>query len=220
MNDITYVERLNTWVPADDRFATRWKSGKGKKGKKFGCEHMANLVRDWWGDRKMRLMLDCGSFVGWCARFWSDTADNVIAWEPNPVSRRCVEKNCGSIDNIKINNEALSAYNQTGYLGFNVSHHYGNCTLKSEGFPVQLRALDSYDLQHVDFIKIDVEGAEFELLQGARQTIQRCRPVIQIEINEMCHHHGHKEEDVHDKLKQMGMTQEFNDNQWDYLYRF
>jgi len=45
---------------------------------------------------------------------------------------------------------------------------------------VELKRLDDIiktDSQ-VDFIKIDVEGAEFEVLKGAESTIKRCQPVI------------------------------------------
>jgi FkbM family methyltransferase len=42
-------------------------------------------------------------------------------------------------------------------------------------------AIDSLDLARVDLIKIDVEGMEPEVLEGARQTIGRCRPIILVE---------------------------------------
>ena len=35
------------------------------------------------------------------------------------------------------------------------------------------------------FIKIDVEGAEYSVLNGANDTIRRCRPVVILELNEM-----------------------------------
>lgn len=50
--------------------------------------------------------------------------------------------------------------------------------------PVALRTLDSYVLQNVGFIKIDVEGHELAVLRGAADTIHRWRPTILIEVED------------------------------------
>jgi hypothetical protein len=36
----------------------------------------------------------------------------------------------------------------------------------------------------VTAIKLDAEGAEYEILRGARETLQRCRPVLTLEVEE------------------------------------
>ena len=46
------------------------------------------------------------------------------------------------------------------------------------------RRLDDYDLDAVGFIKIDVEGHELSVLHGATATIERCRPILLIEVEE------------------------------------
>jgi FkbM family methyltransferase len=46
---------------------------------------------------------------------------------------------------------------------------------------VRKLALDEYDLARIDLIKIDVEGMELEVLQGAARSIERSRPVMLIE---------------------------------------
>lgn len=46
---------------------------------------------------------------------------------------------------------------------------------------IPIRTLDSYGLEDVDFIKIDVEGTELAVVQGARRTILRCKPMIIVE---------------------------------------
>lgn len=46
---------------------------------------------------------------------------------------------------------------------------------------VPLRTLDSYKFDDVDFIKIDVEGLEHDVLKGARRTIAKCKPMIVVE---------------------------------------
>lgn len=47
---------------------------------------------------------------------------------------------------------------------------------------VETRTLDSYQFTDIDFIKIDVEGYEWFVLQGGEQTIMRERPLLQLEI--------------------------------------
>ena len=46
----------------------------------------------------------------------------------------------------------------------------------------ELKPLDDFALGGVDFIKIDVEGHEVEVLLGAAATIERCRPMVLIEL--------------------------------------
>ena len=42
-------------------------------------------------------------------------------------------------------------------------------------------SIDEINLPRVDFIKLDIEGMEMEALEGARQTIERCTPILLIE---------------------------------------
>ncbi len=62
----------------------------------------------------------------------------------------------------------------------------GNATLKeSGGIEVPIVALDEVVVdcgwQHLNFVKIDVEGMEAQVFQGARETINRFRPLIYFE---------------------------------------
>jgi len=51
-------------------------------------------------------------------------------------------------------------------------------------FTVPLLRLDDLGLSDVTGIKVDAEGAEYEILRGARETLLRCRPVLTLEIEE------------------------------------
>jgi hypothetical protein len=46
-------------------------------------------------------------------------------------------------------------------------------------------AVDWYNWDDVDLMKIDVEGFELQVIQGARETIGKCLPMIQAEIDHL-----------------------------------
>lgn len=47
---------------------------------------------------------------------------------------------------------------------------------------VRQMTVDSLNLPRLDFLKLDVEGMEMEALDGANETIKRCRPILFVEI--------------------------------------
>ncbi len=50
-----------------------------------------------------------------------------------------------------------------------------------ENTSVTLTTVDSLRLQKLDFIKIDVEGYESKVLNGAMETLRRCKPIVTLE---------------------------------------
>lgn len=64
---------------------------------------------------------------------------------------------------------------------------------------VQKRTIDSYNFNDVDAIKIDVEGSELLVIHGAKDTIDRCRPSVQVEIvPKQCKIFGYEPQDLYD----------------------
>ena len=69
--------------------------------------------------------------------------------------------------------------------------------------PVPARTLDSYNFEDVNAIKIDVEGSELLVMQGAKDTIERCRPSVQVEIvPKQCTLFGYDPQDLYDFMAQ------------------
>jgi FkbM family methyltransferase len=66
---------------------------------------------------------------------------------------------------------------------------------------VRKLTVDEYKLPRLDLIKLDIEGMELEALEGARQTIERCHPIMliekiktdAIELNRWLEQHGYLE---------------------------
>lgn len=64
---------------------------------------------------------------------------------------------------------------------------------------VPCRTIDSYNFTEVDAIKIDVEGSELQVIQGAVQTIDQYRPSVQVEIvPKQCNQFGYEPQDLYD----------------------
>jgi FkbM family methyltransferase len=64
---------------------------------------------------------------------------------------------------------------------------------------VPARTIDSYKFDDVDVIKIDVEGSELFVIEGADETIKRCRPSVQVEIvPKQCKQYGYQPQDLYD----------------------
>ena len=69
------------------------------------------------------------------------------------------------------------------YLNYFDDNNFGGIELgkSPDGMTVPVIALDSLGLAQCDFIKIDVEGMELEVLHGAQATIDRFRPILYLE---------------------------------------
>jgi len=119
--------------------------------------------------------------------------DYVEAFEPNDSARSKLD--AYSSRKIRVHDCALSQAGGESTLHTPISAHgveypgWGSLDLKMlppanvvRSRVVRTRSLDSYHLENVAFIKIDVEGHELCVLEGARDTIQRCRPMILAEV--------------------------------------
>lgn len=89
---------------------------------------------------------------------------------------------------------------------------------KSTNNPTQTadqRTLDSFAFQEVDLIKIDVEGSELFVLEGAQQTMTQWLPVVQVELRDThCKRFGYSCDDIINLMMSIGdyVMCDFNGN--------
>ena len=127
--------------------------------------------------RKWRVCLDIGSNIGQWTRPLAEKFASVICFEPNPNFRECFEKN------ITARNVLLWPYGLSDKAG-TATQDFNSTVLRNEPGDINLRTLDSFGLTEVDLIKIDVDGFEIPLLKGAKETLRKNNPVINIEMKQ------------------------------------
>jgi len=133
------------------------------------------------------LAIDVGSNLGIYTFALSRIANRVIAFEPIPLLARFVRNQ--AMPNVTVKEIALSS--QSGSRELSVPNEgAAYATLREDmaapnrRIRVATRSLDSLALDPVGFMKVDVEGHEEAVLDGARETIARDRPRLLVEIEE------------------------------------
>lgn len=142
---------------------------------------------------KKRIAIDVGANYGFVSNELATEFNVVISSEIIPEVRACLKENMQHNKNVKIIETGL--YNYTGkhqiLFSPTMTGHTGSNTLK-EAKNIQLESrlcavttLDKLvgDRDDIDFIKIDVEGEEFKVLEGATKTLKNSNPLVLIEMH-------------------------------------
>ena len=138
------------------------------------------------------IALDVGANEGLYSYALAKLFDRVEAFEPNEAASADLrDYDCPKINLHRV---ALSRSEGERTLHVPVLAHgvinVGWGSLERETLPpsesvtsqiVRTRTLDSYGFKDVVFIKIDVEGHELQVLEGAAETIARSRPIMLLE---------------------------------------
>ena len=121
----------------------------------------------------------------------------VLAFEPLPRAHARLAAACAGLPNVELRREALGA--APGRLMLSVpvvdgvpaeqwaslAKDYGAfASVTTEAHAVEVITIDSLGLSDVTHMKVDAEGFEQEVLEGARATLRRCRPVLSVELEE------------------------------------
>jgi FkbM family methyltransferase len=152
-------------------------------------------------------VLDVGAFIGdhtiAYARKVGQTG-RVIAFEPSPEAFKCLKHNLKDFPQVDLRKECLSDESGTVSLS-HVETNAGMTYAQKKKGRTKAITLDSLELERVDFIKIDAEGFEHNILKGAEETIRKFKPVMVIEIvNDYLLKNHTSNNDVYIWLMEMG----------------
>ncbi len=147
------------------------------------------------GDRGVHpgdLVLDCGANVGTFVKTALESgAELVVAVEPAPQTLECLRRNLAAeIAAHKVIIYPKGVWDKDDFLTLSVDeHNVGSNSLvidtqRTKSVRVPLTTIDKIaaelNLARLDFIKMDIEGAEKNALAGGRETIRRFHPRMSI----------------------------------------
>lgn len=169
----------NYLFPSSDTHFERWilEGEYQKKQRDALFEYMEER-------RPIEYILDVGAHVGLWSRPMMHRANTKYIWafEPNQLVRECYVLNMGGFENYSIYPFALGDKNRKGHLNVETDNSGNTNIHPTKNGDTEIRTLDSFNFEHIDYIKVDVEGFEYNFLKGAVDTLNRCRPFVHLEM--------------------------------------
>lgn len=144
-------------------------------------------------------VLDIGANIGCTSILFGSRTRQVVSFEPSPTTFGFLKKNldASGLNNVTALNLGLGKTAGRFELTFSADNRSGgfvsNKTQASAGHQVEAIEIAQGDtfvkgasLDGVDFIKIDVEGFERDVIEGLRDTISTYEPTVTLELNHWC----------------------------------
>ena len=169
--------------------------------------------------KKGDVVLDVGAHIGMFAVVASQITGNegkIYAFEPAPGTFNLLKKTItiNAADKIimPLQKAAGAAVGKTNFFVSDSEADNGNSMVsykedrKLNGIDIDITTIDTFvkeeHLSKVNFIKIDVEGVEYDTLQGAINTLKNLRPLCIVSIHpEPIAAKGDKLENIYDLIK-------------------
>jgi FkbM family methyltransferase len=136
--------------------------------------------------------VDIGANQGVYAYALADIADRVVAFEPNPdyaFFTRWMLRGRAEVHELALSDESSRGTLHVPLSDRGVVLHLAGSLKRTHSqfrnnktYDIEIRRLDDFGLMNVRFVKVDVEGSEREVLDGARATLARDRPIILLEL--------------------------------------
>ena len=158
---------------------------------------------------KDSLALDIGANIGNHSLFFSRYFGSVCAFEPNQRTFDLLSFNSKSVDNVTPFKFGLGDVEGVFTLNEN-PNNMGSSSIKYSDFSqgrrvdISVKRLDDIDFPsaHINFIKIDVEGFESNVIKGGLNVLKKSQPLIIFEQHASEFENGSTE--AIDLLKQLG----------------
>jgi FkbM family methyltransferase len=126
-------------------------------------------------DREDPYIIDCGANIGLSIIYMKKLYPNseIVAFEPDETNFYFLEKNVKSfgLSNVTIFKEAI--WSENSYLNFQSEGSLASRIGEGKGKTIKVKTKRLLDLlnRQVDFLKIDIEGAEYKVLMDIRDKL-------------------------------------------------
>ena len=149
----------------------------------------------------LRNAIDVGAHVGFWLKDMCNEFKHVYAFEPIDEVRECLFKNIKA-KNYTCFTSGLGNEMAIKKVNYN-PEATGNTYVSENGNKeISIKKLDTFYLPDIDYIKIDAEGYEIEVLKGGTKLIEMYKPFIHVEIKDkILVKQGLTNEDVSDYLE-------------------
>ena len=132
-------------------------------------------------------VVDVGANIGNHSLYFAimSKAMSVVAFEPTPNQIKIFKKNVeiNKLKNVSLHECGLGEKRSKGIInGHDPKNAGGIRILNDPAGSIDIKTLDSFKLKGCDFIKVDVEGFEYNVLIGAKKTITKYRPNLWLEL--------------------------------------
>ena len=186
-------------MPSTDAQIQEWR----KAGKPYMQDKCLDKFLEWCKiqNKKFNLIVDIGAWCGTWSLSMNQFAKNIHCYEPNKLHYECLSRNLSIHSHVRLYNQAIG--NNDGFVNLTEESATQNTRVLLEEGKTKINKLDSLDLQGVDFIKIDVEGLEMQVLKGAERTLENVE-YLMIELNGNSERYGSSKKDIKDHLKSLG----------------
>ncbi|MCM1398931.1 MAG: FkbM family methyltransferase [Clostridium sp.] len=128
------------------------------------------------------VFVDCGAYIGDSALDYINVYGKykrIYCYEFTPDTYKQLEENLSGADNVILKNKGVGSKNETIYIQDN-EFKAGNSIARKGNCPVELITLDDDIEEPVTCIKMDIEGAEKDALEGAKGHIINEKPKLLI----------------------------------------
>lgn len=164
---------------------TRWVVNSGRIAYWLGIyeSHFQRLLGKELDSRSV--FFDIGANAGFYSLLAARRSASVFAFEPFPANAAFVRRHA-ALNHFQISVQELALSNYDGVANFAGCGATGR--IASQGIPVKVATLDSLianGLPSPSHVKMDIEGTEFEALQGAQHCIQKHRPKIFLAVHSL-----------------------------------